>query len=50
MKKGECFARNFNGYDNFLECGDCGNHICKTQAEVLHGLCPHCFGKLYRMN
>ncbi|MDE6505397.1 MAG: hypothetical protein K2L42_05965 [Clostridia bacterium] len=39
-----------NLLDNFFECGSCGNHVCKTQAEIWNRVCPHCFGKLYRIS
>jgi len=39
----------FTAYDAFLECGTCGNHVCKTYADTCRGICPHCFGKLYKI-
>lgn len=33
-----------------FECGNCGNHVCKTQAEIWGRVCPHCFGRLYRIS
>lgn len=36
--------------NNFFECANCGNHVCKTQAEVWGRVCPHCFGRLYRIS
>ncbi|MCI8734723.1 MAG: hypothetical protein HFE40_04135 [Clostridia bacterium] len=51
MKKTSC--KNFDGNDvinNLFECGNCGNHVCKTQAELWGRICPHCFGKLYRIS
>ncbi len=37
-------------FNDFFECGDCGNHVCAERAKTEHGLCPHCFGRLYRIN
>ncbi|MDE5942576.1 MAG: hypothetical protein K2H30_00005 [Clostridia bacterium] len=34
----------------FFECGTCGNHVCKTKAELWGRVCPHCFGVLYRIS
>lgn len=34
----------------FFECGTCGNHVCKMKAELWNRVCPHCFGKLYRIS
>lgn len=36
--------------DGFLECENCGNHVCKSQAEKLRGVCPHCFGRLCKIS
>ncbi|MDE7182153.1 MAG: hypothetical protein K2O41_03850 [Clostridia bacterium] len=41
---------NFELLHGFFECGSCGNHVCKTQAELWGRVCPHCFGKLYRIS
>lgn len=43
-------VKNFNLSDCFFECGSCGNHVCKTQAEIWGRICPNCFGKLYRIS
>ena len=47
------YCKNLNDFDfsdRFLECENCGNHICKTKAELLKRVCPHCFGRLYRIS
>ena len=51
MEKFKC-GNNFKAFDfnDFLECGDCGNHVCKARAEREHGVCPHCYGRLYKIN
>lgn len=51
MKKTGCntAAELMRGKD-FFECGGCGNHVCKTQAELWGRVCPHCFGRLYRIS
>jgi len=51
MEKFRC-GNTFKTFDinNFLECGDCGNHVCKARAKREHWLCPHCFGRLYKIN
>ena len=41
---------NFELAENFFECGTCGNHVCKTKAELWGRVCPNCFGKLYRIS
>ncbi len=32
------------------ECPDCGNHVCENCAAENGGICPHCFGRLYRIS
>ena len=51
MEKFRCGKafKTFDFYD-FLECGDCGNHVCRARAEREHGVCPHCYGRLYKIN
>lgn len=41
---------NGNFTEEFFECGTCGNHVCKTKAEIWGRVCPHCFGRLYRIS
>lgn len=51
MEKNYCPKdKNFNVAENFFECGTCGNHVCKTQAELWGRICPNCFGRLYRIS
>ena len=51
MEKSVCEnAKNFDLLNEFFECGSCGNHVCKTQAELWGRVCPNCFGKLYRIS
>lgn len=53
-----CFMNNFNcgkdknftDFEEFFECESCGNHVCKTKAEIWGRVCPHCFGRLYRIS
>lgn len=39
-----------NFAEEAFECGNCGNHVCKEQAEIWSRVCPHCFGRLYRIS
>ncbi|MDE7301076.1 MAG: hypothetical protein K2N47_02790 [Clostridia bacterium] len=32
------------------ECETCGNHVCKECAIIWRCVCPHCFGRLYRIS
>ena len=51
MENKKCaHAGEFDLIDNFFECGTCGNHVCKTQAEIWSRICPNCFGRLYRIS
>ena len=51
MKNFRCgHSENYDILNDFYECGTCGNHICKTQVETCGGVCPNCFGRLYRVN
>lgn len=44
------YCENMTDINDFFECETCGNHICKTKAELLKRVCPHCFGRLYRIS
>lgn len=51
MDKIKCgHGGSFEKYEEIFECGNCGNHVCKTQAEIWGRVCPHCFGRLYRIS
>ncbi len=51
MKKSLCAnAAEFDFADRFFECGTCGNHLCRTQAERWKMVCPHCFGTLFKIS
>ena len=51
MEKFNCKnATEFDSFSDFFECGTCGNHVCKTKAELWGRVCPNCFGKLYRIS
>ena len=50
MKKFMCDIDDNEFFENVFECGTCGNHVCKTKAELWGRVCPHCFGKLYRIS
>lgn len=43
-------AYNFVASNDLFECGTCGNHVCRSKAEVWGRICPHCFGRLYRIS
>ncbi len=32
------------------ECESCGNHVCRECAVTWNGVCPHCFGRMYRIS
>lgn len=51
MEKFRCAnAENADILNGFFECGTCGNHVCKEKAELWGRVCPHCFGRLYRIS
>ena len=51
MEKFDCGSiKDFELADSFFECGTCGNHVCKTKAELWGRVCPNCFGRLYRIS
>lgn len=51
MEKFVCGGmENFELSESFFECGTCGNHVCKTKAELWGRVCPNCFGRLYRIS
>jgi hypothetical protein len=47
-----CFEEvNFDGInDEIFECPRCGNHVCRRCFNANLGICPNCFGKLYRIS
>ncbi len=49
----KCRFLNSDDFDftqEFFECETCGNHVCKSQAEIWSRICPNCFGRLYRIS
>lgn len=51
MANSRCdFQEKFGLDREVFECGTCGNHVCKECAEKWSRVCPHCFGRLYRIS
>ncbi|MDE7162806.1 MAG: hypothetical protein K2O44_01850 [Clostridia bacterium] len=48
-------CNDFKGGKNWTEgeiyeCESCGNHVCKLCALSWRGVCPNCFGRLWRIS
>lgn len=48
MEKFNC--KNMENFNEMFECEACGNHVCKSKAELWGRVCPNCFGRLYRIS
>jgi acetyl-CoA carboxylase beta subunit len=51
MEKCNFDMENFDGIEEeIFECPRCGNHVCRRCFKENFGVCPNCFGRLFRIS